>query len=859
MRVAVVIAVALACTAHSYKPVVMIHGYGFGMPGAGTERDFAQMIGWLGQWHPGQPTYAIHCDDGDLSGKPLWTQIEDYALVIDAIIREHPGQFAEGFHLVGHSQGSLVSRGLIEVHGYDVDNYVTLAGIHSGTYGHCDPVLPGANVTCSQVTEALYTDEQQRSSSIANMWHDAADSELFLSKNVFLPVLNNEVETNMSDLFRKNIARVNNIHLLASPGDEAVVPWISGLWGFWDAGAREMLPMQQQAPFVKDVLGIRDLYEQGRVHLVEVPGVRHCDWMMKENVFRDYAITAAALCCAAAPHVWHLNDAVTRAITTERIQAHLRFLSDPLLEGRFAGSRGESLAANYIAAQLAANNVLPANGSSYFQAVPLTRGAKGVLFINIPSRTGYSWTAMQGAQGGSVVQSPSSLPANPVAFYAWASLRSTFKFSDFAGKSVVGIIPGRSRPHEAVVMSGHIDHIGTQNGTVTRDLIVVGRNTMTTDIVPKVFSKEGLIMTPDPVPQMGFLYRSDSFAFEQSGIPSIWVLQGTMYYGKPADYFSTVVTSYLMPPPLGRYHQPTDTFENIASFEGMEQQGRAALACAASAYKPVVMIHGFGFWVPGWGTDKDFNSVIGWLNQWHPGQPTYALKVNNEYQSSKDLWTQIDDFARALDEIIRQHPEQFAEGFHLVGHSQGSLVSRGLIEVHGYDVDNYITLAGVHNGLYGRCGSWFFHGWSCSRVTDFLYNEQKQKTLSVANMWREARNNTLFLEKNLFLPILNNEVETSRSDMFRKNLARVKNIHLFASPDDPAIAPWISGLWGFVRDDGTTLAPMQEQTQYVKDVLGLRTMYEQGRVHLTQVPHLGHNDWMKKEDVFKKHVFPLLV
>jgi len=55
-----------------------------------------------------------------------------------------------------------------------------------------------------------------------------------------------------------------------------------------------------------------------------------------------------------------------------RLQAHLRFLADPLLEGREAGTRGFDIAANYVAAQLAQYGLQPfGDAGSYAQAVPL--------------------------------------------------------------------------------------------------------------------------------------------------------------------------------------------------------------------------------------------------------------------------------------------------------------------------------------------------------------------------------------------------------------------------------------------------------------------------------------------------------
>ena len=60
------------------------------------------------------------------------------------------------------------------------------------------------------------------------------------------------------------------------------------------------------------------------------------------------------------------------AITAPAFDAHLRFLSSDLLEGRAPGTRGSELAASYIANQFALAGLVPALGDSSFrQSVPL--------------------------------------------------------------------------------------------------------------------------------------------------------------------------------------------------------------------------------------------------------------------------------------------------------------------------------------------------------------------------------------------------------------------------------------------------------------------------------------------------------
>jgi hypothetical protein len=60
------------------------------------------------------------------------------------------------------------------------------------------------------------------------------------------------------------------------------------------------------------------------------------------------------------------------SIDPEKIRAHVRFLSLDLPEGRGPGTRGDKLAAEYIATQFALAGLEPAgDNGTYFQRVPL--------------------------------------------------------------------------------------------------------------------------------------------------------------------------------------------------------------------------------------------------------------------------------------------------------------------------------------------------------------------------------------------------------------------------------------------------------------------------------------------------------
>jgi len=74
----------------------------------------------------------------------------------------------------------------------------------------------------------------------------------------------------------------------------------------------------------------------------------------------------------AIPGVPAAAQQAAASIDAEKIRAHVKFLSDDLLEGRGPGKRGAEIAAKYIASQFAADGLKPAGDNrTYFQKVPL--------------------------------------------------------------------------------------------------------------------------------------------------------------------------------------------------------------------------------------------------------------------------------------------------------------------------------------------------------------------------------------------------------------------------------------------------------------------------------------------------------
>ncbi len=94
---------------------------------------------------------------------------------------------------------------------------------------------------------------------------------------------------------------------------------------------------------------------------------------------------------AASAHLSPAAIAAFQRVDPERIRAHVRFLSDDLLEGRGTGQRGGDIAAQYIATQFALYGLKPAgDNGTYVQKVPMVgiTPQPATTFAFVPAKGG---------------------------------------------------------------------------------------------------------------------------------------------------------------------------------------------------------------------------------------------------------------------------------------------------------------------------------------------------------------------------------------------------------------------------------------------------------------------------------------
>jgi len=271
-------------------------------------------------------------------------------------------------------------------------------------------------------------------------------------------------------------------------------------------------------------------------------------------------------------------------------------------------------------------------------------------------------------------------------------------------------------------------------------------------------------------------------------------------------------------------------------------------------------MHGFALSTTA-GTYKDWNHIVPWIKQNNPDQIVIPLNVDNGFDSTKQMVQQIYDINQLIQGITANN-ESFSQGFHVIAHSQGALLMRSIMQMYGLNVDNFVSLAGIHNGIYGL-GPLDQYPWlenlTDVELTALFYTATMQKEFSVANWWNCAINRDLYLERNVFLPMINQEIENNTIPYYKSNFINSisGSLHAFASPQDGIVTPWISELFGFF-DEQLNFKTMNQTYSYQNDSYGLKTLNEQGKLHLYQIDNIKHAQWLSDQAVFEQYILPII-
>ncbi|XP_065202825.1 lysosomal thioesterase PPT2 homolog isoform X2 [Planococcus citri] len=217
---------------------------------------------------------------------------------------------------------------------------------------------------------------------------------------------------------------------------------------------------------------------------------------------------------------------------------------------------------------------------------------------------------------------------------------------------------------------------------------------------------------------------------------------------------------------------------------------------------------------------------------------------------------QVSVIGADLLQISALHPE----GFHLIGYSQGGLLSRAVLEFFPMHlVRNFISLSSPQAGQYGtNMLHIFFPNLAKEEAYKVFYSKYGQY-LSVANYWNDPHHQDLFYKICKFLPSINNEIPlpNNTSQFFKRGITKLKKMILIGGPDDGTIEPWQSSHFSYYNENETVI-PYKERRIYQEDLFGLRTLDERGALHVFTANGVKHHFWYRNTTVIKKYILPWL-
>lgn len=205
---------------------------------------------------------------------------------------------------------------------------------------------------------------------------------------------------------------------------------------------------------------------------VNLPCVKRClVWLV---LIRCLGIGAAAQGLPAAP-----EQAAMNAIRPEAIRAHMRFLSDSLLQGRAPGTPGYELAARYVATQLEAAGVRPAGvNGTWYQTVPLRKSviddSKSSLVLVSKSGEQTLISLKDYVLYGDLNRTDASVEA-PVVFVGFGVTATERAYDDYAGTDVKGkivvLLDGAPAKFPATVRAYYSDIIVKERNAVAHGAV----------------------------------------------------------------------------------------------------------------------------------------------------------------------------------------------------------------------------------------------------------------------------------------------------------------------------------------------------------------------------------------------------
>ena len=277
-----------------------------------------------------------------------------------------------------------------------------------------------------------------------------------------------------------------------------------------------------------------------------------------------------------------------------------------------------------------------------------------------------------------------------------------------------------------------------------------------------------------------------------------------------------------------------------------------ALVKKSSPYLPVVLVAGIDE------DSVDMEPMVSLIQKYLPD--TYVKNVQIGLGTIGSFWNMKDQGEWLAHELYTDH--NLRNGCNIIAHSQGGLSARYFIQrFNSPSVYNYIALGTPQRGIDGLPDNLGMYRWLYlfeTHLSTILYMSFFQKCVSFAGYWHDSLRYDDYLNKCTFLPYLNNEKTHNLAPLFKENICKLQNMVLVQSVQEDIVAPADSCQFNFYKQGSMTeIEPLFASDIYTNDTLGLKTLYESGRLQFRDA-QCTHAEFDSNEQNFVDNILPFL-
>jgi len=232
-------------------PIVIMHG----INSDASSMDYIVQL--CKDYYPNKYILNVELGNGRETSifEPMFKQVEMFNTIIKS-----KKELLNGFHLIGFSQGTLITRGYIELYNSPpVINYISIAGPQAGQYG-----TPFVNIQMIDdlLSKIDYLSFIQHFIAPGQYWKNPQLLDLYYKHSIYLAIINNERNYNIT--FYNHFTSLNKLILIYSTNDEIIKPTISGWFGFYDQHFNILL-FNQTNLYQQNLFGLKTLYNQNKI------------------------------------------------------------------------------------------------------------------------------------------------------------------------------------------------------------------------------------------------------------------------------------------------------------------------------------------------------------------------------------------------------------------------------------------------------------------------------------------------------------------------------------------------------------------------------------------------------------------